>query len=216
MIWAGFWQLDRAQEKIIINQHMTAGIKQTPEAIEDWQQLDDYQPVKISGNYVNNHFFLANQFHKGQAGFNVYTVFRTDSGIWLLINRGWSVSDEIAVEVSPEATSIEGFIAAWPRPGVQLGEQEFSDKERQRVTYLPLAQTKVLLIQRLCGSADCRILDRVIKLSPNAEQGFVRDWQAPMMTVERHRAYAFQWFGMSLVLGFIYFIYLRKLYASKT
>ncbi len=216
MIWAGFWQWSRAEEKIIIKQHMAAGINHTPEAIEDWQQLDDYQPVKISGNYVNNHFFLANQFNKGQAGFNVYTVFRTEPGIWLLINRGWSVSDEIAVEVSPQATSIEGFIAAWPRPGVQLGEQEFSDEESQQVTYLPLAQTRVLLMQRLCDSADCQILDRVIKLSPSAEHGFVREWQAPMMTAERHRAYAFQWFAMSLALCIIYFIYLRKLYASKT
>jgi len=216
MIWAGFWQWGRAEEKITIKRHMDAGIKQTPESMSDWRQLEDYQSVKISGKYVNKHFLLANQFHQGQAGFNVYTVFQSDSGIWLLINRGWTVTDEIVVELDSQATTVEGFIAAWPRPGVQLGEQEFTDKNRQQVTYLPPAQTKVLLMQKLCDSADCQILNRVIKLSATAEHGFVRDWQAPMMTAERHRAYAFQWFGMSLVLCIIYFIYLRKLYASKT
>lgn len=216
MVWAGFWQLGRAEEKQIINQNMAAGITLTPKSMADWHNIDDYLTIKMEGHYAPMHFFLANQFHQGQVGFNVFTPFKTNQGLWLLVNRGWTASADIKVEVDDRSRFVTGFMAAWPRPGVQLGEQEFVDQSRQEVTYLPLAKTKKLLNQKLCETDGCPIFDRVIKLSPQADNGFVRDWQAPMMTVARHHGYAFQWFGMSLVLSILYIIFLRKHYATKT
>ena len=107
------------------------------------------------------------------------------------------------------------MLSAWPRPGVQLGEQVFQTQPKQQVTYLPIEQTKVFLTQHLCQGGNCNILNRVVKLDAKSGAGFVRDWQAPMMTAARHRAYAFQWFIMSLALCLIYFYYLHKTNAIK-
>jgi len=37
-----------------------------------------------------------------------------------------------------------------------------------------------------------------VLLEPTAEDGYVRDWQAPGMAPERHVAYAGQWFALGL------------------
>ena len=215
MIWAGFWQLDRAKQKQHIHQQMQSAEIKQPKSWSDWQKINNYQSIRVTGHYHNTHFLLANQFHDGQVGFAVLTAFLTDDEIWLLVNRGWTVSAGIDVSVPENRTELVGMPSAWPRPGVQLGEQVFQDKSRQQVTYLPIDDTKVFMTRHLCQRGECDILDRVIKLDAAEEYGFVRDWQAPMMTAARHRAYAFQWFIMSLALCLIYIYFIRKFYAFK-
>ncbi len=215
MVWAGFWQLDRANQKEQIRQQMQSGDYRQPGQWASWQQLSDYQTIHVRGRYHNTHFLLANQFHDGQVGYYVLTAFQTEDHVWLLVNRGWTVSADIEIAVPEDEVELIGMLAAWPRPGVQLGDQILQNKSRQQVTYLPKDQTRLFLTQQLCQRGDCDILNRVIKLDTAAEHGFVRDWQAPMMTAARHRAYAFQWFIMALALCLIYLYYLRKTYAIK-
>ncbi|MCW8869128.1 MAG: SURF1 family protein [Proteobacteria bacterium] len=215
MIWAGFWQMDRASQKEVIRQQMQSGTLVQPQNLTDWQNINNYQAIRTTGHYENMHFLLANQFQEGQVGFHVLTSFLTDDHIRLLVNRGWTASADIDVSVNNNRVNLTGMLSDWPRPGVQLGEQEFKNKTQQQVTYLPQEQTKVFLTQQLCHRHNCTIFNRVVKLDPEAEAGFVREWQAPMMTAARHRAYAFQWFTMSLALCLIYIYYLRKTYAIK-
>jgi len=40
-------------------------------------------------------------------------------------------------------------------------------------------------------------------LSPESENGFVRQWEPYAGSIERHIGYAIQWFLMALVLAFI-------------
>ncbi|MCP4952442.1 MAG: SURF1 family protein, partial [Proteobacteria bacterium] len=40
----------------------------------------------------------------------------------------------------------------------------------------------------------------VLRLAPDAVGGFVREWPGPSRTmIQRHQAYAVQWFGMAAV-----------------
>lgn len=215
MMWAGFWQLDRASQKDRIRQQMQSGTSEQPKTIDSWQKIKDYQNIEVTGRYHNSHFLLANQFHDGQVGLHVLTPFLTINGIWLLVNRGWVFSAGIDVTVPEQTVVLNGMMADWPRPGVQLGEQVLQDTLKQQVTYLPPEQTRVFMTRRLCQRNGCVMLDRVVKLDAAAEHGFVRDWQAPMMTAARHRAYAFQWFTMSAALCLIFFYFMKKSYATK-
>ncbi|KAA3639714.1 MAG: SURF1 family protein [Proteobacteria bacterium] len=194
---------------------MQSGEFKQPKKLLEWHDIKDYQTVQITGHYHNTHFLLANQFHDGQVGFNVLTAFLTEHNIWLLVNRGWIASPNIDVTVDEKNIQLSGMLAAWPRPGVQLGEQVLQNISQQQVTYLPIEQTKVFMTQHLCQRDNCSILNRVVKLDGDAQAGFVRDWQAPMMTAARHRAYAFQWFIMSLALCLIYLYFIRRSYAIK-
>ena len=46
----------------------------------------------------------------------------------------------------------------------------------------------------------------IIRLSPQAEYGFVRDWPVVAMSVERHFGYALQWFAIALVIIILFIV----------
>ncbi len=218
MISAGFWQLSRAEEKNQINNRMAAGEVNKPRSTQDWQQLKVFDQVEISGQYRNTHFLLDNQIMDGQVGFFVFTVFKTVDDVLLLVNRGWSADDQQNFDVQADNQLITALLADWPRPGIQLGEQAINNQAIQHLTYLEEQPTTALLKQRHCDSNDgetCIILPRVVKLDAAMDNGFKRVWQLPRMTVEKHRAYATQWFSMSVVLCIIFVIFVRKTYANK-
>ena len=218
MISAGFWQLSRAEEKNQINNRMAAGEVNKPSSTQDWQQLKAFDQVELTGQYLNTHFLLDNQIIDGQVGFFVFTVFETVDDVLLLVNRGWSSDDQQNFDIQADNQLITALLADWPRPGIQLGEQTIDNKPIQHLTYLEQQPTTALLKQRHCNmstSETCAILPRVVKLDAHMDNGFKRIWQLPRMTVEKHRAYATQWFSMSVVLCVIFVIFVRKTYANK-
>lgn len=217
MVWAGFWQLGRAEEKRLINQRLTEGVLKQPQDLAAWQHTAAFEQVAVTGRFHPTHLLLDNQIMDGQIGHFVFTAFQTVEGLWLLINRGW-VSGEADVKVPDDELKLEALVADWPAPGVQLGEQKVVDQAIQHVTYLEQEATMAMLKERLCernSPQECIVLPRVLKLDPQMAHGFKRQWQLPRMTVEKHQAYAAQWFTMSLVLCLVYGIFLRKMYASK-
>ncbi|MGJ8664283.1 MAG: SURF1 family protein [Marinicella sp.] len=219
MLWAGFWQLSRADEKRDIEVKMKGGKNHLPKTVKDWQALEPFDHVQITGQFSNTHFLLDNQIMDGQIGYFVFTVFKTNNDIWLLINRGWSNQELIDLEIDNFAEiELTGLLADWPVPGVQLGEQQVLEQAVQHVTYLSQNPVTELLKSRHCkqnNMDECIILARVLKLDPGMEYGYKRHWQLPRMTVAKHQAYAIQWFTMSLVLCLIYMIFLRKTYMKK-
>ncbi len=217
MLWAGFWQLGRADEKASINNKLAQQKINQPQTETQWMQLSAFDSVEIKGQYLDIHFILNNQIIDGQVGHFIFTAFRTHAGPWLLVNRGWVKEVPISLGLTEKNETIKGLVADWPRPGVQLGEQIIKNERIQQVTYLPMNAVHNMLKDRLCyelETSQCVILSYVLKLDPLMEQGFVRQWQLPRMTAEKHRAYAVQWFTMSLVLCLIYGVFLRKIYLS--
>jgi surfeit locus 1 family protein len=218
MISAGFWQLSRAEEKQQINTRLANNDVNQPQSVNDWQAIKAFDQVAIQGNYLNTHFLLDNQIMDGQLGFFVFTAFKTTDDVLLLINRGWHDDDQSNFDVESDALNITALMADWPRPGIQLGEQTINKLAVQHLTYLEQSPTIDLIQLRHCQQNDaenCIILTRVLKLDSSMDHGFKRHWQLPRMTVEKHRAYAVQWFTMSLVLCFIYIVFIKKSYASK-
>ena len=218
MVSAGFWQLNRAKEKQQINNRLLAGEVNRPQTLQDWQLLTAFDQVEVRGHYVNTHFLLDNQIMDGQVGFFIFTAFLTVDDVLLLINRGWSADDQQNFDLAPNSQTVSALLADWPRPGIQLGEQTINNQAVQHLTYLQQQPTIDLLKQRHCqqsSTENCIILPRVVKLDKAMSHGFKRHWQLPRMTVAKHRAYAIQWFTMSLVLCVIYVIFINKTYASK-
>ncbi|MCB1581709.1 MAG: SURF1 family protein [Xanthomonadales bacterium] len=217
MIWAGFWQLGRAEEKKLIKERVSAGVYHRPKSILEWEQLKSFDAVGIEGKFASMHLLQDNQILDGQIGYFVYTAFKTRQGVWLWVNRGWTATKSDSYDLSDELVSIKGLVGEWPRPGIQLGEQNIANTVLQHVTYLPQESVYSALRQRLCQQEqdnECIMLSVVFKLDPEAKNGFVRKWQLPRMTAEKHQAYAAQWFTMSLVLCLVYIIFLRKHYVG--
>jgi surfeit locus 1 family protein len=215
MLSAGFWQLSRAEEKRRIEQRLSSGQTLNPTGLADWQQTNAFEQVSISGRFQPLHFLLSNQIVDGRVGYFVFTAFITDQQDALLINRGWLADARSDITTGSQRLTLTGLVGDWPRPGVQLGEQTLSEADQQVVTYLPEQQTRDWLATRLCADHDCQVMPKVVKLAAEEPQGFVRKWQAPVMTPARHQAYAVQWFSMSAVLCLVWLIFIRKHYAGK-
>lgn len=213
MVWAGFWQLGRAEEKQMINQRLSSESHLKPQSLSEWQRLKAFNKIQVTGRYLDTHILLDNQIMDGKVGYFVFTAFQTEDQQIVLINRGWTDVSDQDFDVNLKSQKIMALTADWPRPGIKLGEQEVQMIKQQHVTYMPESKVRNLLKERHCQQLTaeaCIILPLVLKLELSMPDGFVRNWQLPRMTVEKHRAYAAQWFTMSLVLCLIYGIFLRK------
>lgn len=218
MVWAGFWQLGRAEEKQVINERLADKQWLMPQTSGEWQQLQPFNRIETWGEYRNTHWLLANQIMDGQVGYFVFTLLHTQSQKWLLVNRGWQAEADLDLQIDGGPQMVRGLIGDWPRPGIQLGEQTLQDSDQQTVTYLPQEKTVALIKQRHCDTKtmpSCEVLPMVLKLDPEMDHGFVRNWQLPRMTVAKHRAYAAQWFTMALVLCLVYGLFIKKHMATK-
>ncbi|WP_223787280.1 SURF1 family protein [Marinicella meishanensis] len=218
MVWAGFWQLGRAEEKRVINERLADKQWLRPQTDAEWQRLQPFNRIETWGEYHPTHLLLANQIIDGQVGYFVFTAMQTQSQQWLLVNRGWQPEAALDLDIESGPQLVRGLIGDWPRPGVQLGEQTIQHQAQQTVTYLPQAPTVNLIKQRHCANQSdtkCEVLPQVLKLDPAMDHGFVRAWQLPRMTVAKHQAYAAQWFTMAVVLCLVYGLFIRKQMTRK-
>lgn len=203
----GFWQLQRATEKRLMQQDFVR------RATLPFLQLNDiksslpsyrYRRVKLYGHFDNSHtFLLDNKFFHHQLGYHVlvpFVVAGTSSPI--LINRGWlpmgkSRAKLPTISVVSGEVTIEGLVELPPKRHFSLGRlTETTVDWPRRIQYIDLQQLGHLLARP--------IEPYMVLLAPSSTYGFVRDW-TPIMTMDpaRHIGYAIQWFifaGILLVL----------------
>jgi surfeit locus 1 family protein len=199
----GVWQLQRAEEKraIVAEQERRAAepvtsLDPTPQDPAEWR----FRLVEVAGYYLGDRqFLLDNQVRRGQVGYNVLTPFRlADSGALVLVDRGWvpqgprrdllpdvgvtEVGQHIVAQVyvpfgeAYRLGTLDEGEAGWPRRVQYLGLDELGERLGE-----PLAPM-------------------VLRLDPQAEHGYLREWDTVPFTPERHIAYALQWFGLAIVL----------------
>lgn len=197
--WLGAWQLRRAETSRAAFAQFANGAEDRalaglPPALDDELR---FRRVEVDGEYVEEpQFLLDNMLHDGAAGYQVLTALRVPgSAERVLVNRGWVPAGDRAVlpdiGVSGGARTVTGRLEQLPRPGMRLGEQGVGHGEPVAVLQYPTAAE---LAQRLGAP----VFDYEVLLDPAAEDGYVRDWQAPGMAPERHLAYAGQWWALCL------------------
>jgi len=197
--WLGMWQIQRAETSRAALAQFASGaedrvLENLPLGLDDELR---FRRVEIDGEYVAQpQFLLDNMLHEGAAGYQVLTALRvpgTDERV--LVNRGWVPAGERTVlpdiAVGGGARTVTGRLEHLPRPGMRLGEQAADRGEPVVMLQYPTAAD---LAQRLGAP----VFDYEVLLDAAAEDGYVRDWQAPGMAPERHLAYAGQWLALCL------------------
>jgi surfeit locus 1 family protein len=59
-------------------------------------------------------------------------------------------------------------------------------------------------LEKLNAKYELKLLSPIIRLDPDSEGGFVRDWRKPGSGKEKNLGYAFQWFAMASALLIIF------------
>ncbi len=206
-----FWQLDRAEQRMDIQDLYQSRADATPisigATIESPRELE-FHRLRAKGVWdANYEFLLDNRIRNGQPGFHVITplVFRGEKSA-ILVNRGWipGVPDRSqlpTVETVAGESTVTGSAVIPPQDPFVLKDPP----PIQPGNWPRIWQT--LDLERFANAVPYQIQGVVILLDNTHPDGFERAWPPPDSSwIARHKAYAFQWFALGATLLVIYFL----------
>jgi len=198
----GFWQLDRAEEKRVIEQVIVLAQSNPAELVVQPSTLigKEHYQVLLKGRYDNNkQFVYDNQIVNSNAGYYVLTPFVLENNTAILVNRGfvpwYGNREKLAdINVSENKTTIKVKLIK-PKQRIKLKQQYIEEK-------FPLL-IQSLDIDKISDLTGYQIVPMLAQLDVKAENGFFRQWKPFYGSVDKHLGYALQWFLMALVLSII-------------
>lgn len=214
LVSLGIWQLRRADEKRAIDVAFKERDASEPLLIGDTKlQLpgSEYYPGIAQGRFDSTHIvFLDNQTYQGHVGYHVLVPLRVAGGkCGILVNFGW-VSMGLnrqqlpVIEIPDSQVTAQGTLRRPPRAPFFLGDEGAQESTGwpRRVQYVD--------VERLQSQLGYCLQPLVLQLAPEEPYGFVRQWAAPVSGMERHIAYAVQWFAMALAAMIVAVISYRR------
>ena len=217
----GRWQLDRAAQKEsfqaavdtqarlpLLDGRSLAMDSAAPvegSALAPQEQALVHRTVALAGQWLPQHtVFLDNRQMNGRPGFFVLTPLRLQGSTGVvLVQRGWVARNFQERTALPPVATPDGLVqlkgrvapppsrlfdlaaASTPPPGSSRIRQNLDLEAFRTETGLALARLTVLQ-------------------TGAASEGLLREWPAIRTGVEKHYGYAFQWFGLSSLLVFLY------------
>jgi surfeit locus 1 family protein len=206
LIGLGLWQLDRYEQKQEVERaYAAADGAPVPADTVTADERDRFRPTSARGRYeADRQFLIDNMVRRGRNGFFVITPFRLENGELVLVNRGWIAQDARReptddIAVSDERRRIEGRVGRLPVAGLDLGDDRAAGEGWPSVRQFPD-------IPELAAALGEPVEPWVLLLSPQAADGFLREWQPGGMPASRHLGYAVQWFALAAALAVIYVV----------
>lgn len=171
-------------------------------------------PVAMSGQFDNQHIILLdNQTHKGKVGYRVYMIFDDQlSQQSVLVNLGWIQGSKDrntlpTIEAINGKHSLLGHVRVIDSP-ILLAKDNYT----QSTWPLRVQSIKTTEIEHLTGKS---LLPFVIFLNKEETIGYLKNWQPIVMSPEKHRGYAFQWFSLAAAWLFLMIWALWKHHKNK-
>lgn len=230
LLGLGRWQWQRAEFKEALqNRFLTAPRESivTVATIVDTGPDAQGLPIVLQGTLDNTRtVLLDNQMEGRLPGVHVLTPLHTTNGEIVLVNRGWMPIAQGAIgnarllpDVPPTRDGVlmlAGHVYFPSDKQLVLKDDDYSNPQ------WPLLVQKIdlpALASALAGSgAGVELAPFIVRVNPDvivetAEQ-MPRHWQLMTMSPEKHRAYAFQWYGLALTLVILYIVFSCQKVAS--
>ncbi len=201
----GNWQIRRAHEKQLLGEFRDqalagAGIDITARVLDP--QIVDGQKGRVSGRFVPaGTIFLDNRTFKGTAGFYVLTPLAPEAGgPSLLILRGWVARDAQdrtrlpTFETPTGLVSVDGLFNARLPQSLQLNQPGTPSPSEKIWQYFDLD-----VYSRWFGGP---VHPYVLRQMSAMDDRLIREWIHPADAVDKHRAYALQWYSMTAGIAF--------------
>jgi cytochrome oxidase assembly protein ShyY1 len=203
----GQWQTRRALEKEGAANALLDRALQPPISAADLNNAVEnivFRRLRLRGEFVREWpLYLDNRPLHGVAGFYVLMPFKIQgSDQYVLVVRGWQPRNQVSrtqmpLLNTPEGTiQLEGVIRLGVEKVMQLGVSE---------AYKPGVILQNLDIPDGARQMDLKITNFVVEQTNDTADGLLRDWALPSVGSDKNRAYAFQWYALSL-MAVIFFV----------
>ena len=204
----GKWQLDRAAEKVALASQFENDAPYT--RLRDVEQITPFQPIESRGRFLpERQILIDNIIRNSRVGYFVITALEYDRNEPLLIvNRGWiekprDLQQRVDIGVADEQRTLRGRVGNLPRVGIRSGEPFANNVNWPLISVYPTLSDVAEQLGR-------EVLPFTLLLDPEADEGFLRDWQPRQAGPSTHYGYAFQWFALCLTVIVISVVQLRK------
>lgn len=213
----GRWQLSRAAEKQALQAAIDAQKNYPPLDMTGFLAIEDvasemHRRVRLRGLWLADQtVWLDNrQMHGGTPGFHVLTPLALEgSQQTLMVQRGWVQRNFVdraqlpALATPSGIVEVTGQIAPPPPHLLELGKAPPASGQDAPPRSSPIRQNLGLEDFRAETGLPLRT-DMTLLQSGAPSEGLQRDWPAPALGVDRHHGYAFQWFGLALLVAILY------------
>jgi surfeit locus 1 family protein len=202
------WQTRRAEQKLTLQANLEARRAEPAIPLQGRlaipiEQLE-YRRVLVKGSFLEDWpIYLDNRPHDGVAGFYLLMPFKiAASNVHVLVVRGWFPRDVHNRTLMPKIATpqgtveIEGIVKRDIGHVMQLGALDPPK---------PHAIVQNLDVDAFAHNSGLQSLPFVVEQTGSVSDGLRRDWPAPDVDVERHRAYAFQWYALA-AMALVFFI----------
>ncbi|HEY0584933.1 MAG TPA: SURF1 family protein [Pseudoduganella sp.] len=217
---AGRWQDGRAAQKLALEARLAAGNAAAPLVLGAAPVVGaevEFRRVRLQGEWVSNWpVYLDNRPHAGKPGFYLLMPLRlAGSNMHVLVARGWLPRDmadrnklpSYATPAGPVA--VEGIARLAPGHVMQLGEAPklapgaiVQNADAAAVAAATGWKFQPLVVEQTTPDAAA---------AQGGAEALLRDWPAPALGADKHKAYAFQWYALAAMAGlFFVFTGLRK------
>ncbi len=219
MIWLGFWQLGRLDEKKQFRAEVGAQLTNPPTALDalELTTAERYRPVTVTGVFDDESTVLvANRGFKGQSGYEVLTPLAiardatdaTDDGpgtfATVVIDRGWVPLSNVvatlpAIPAAPTGTvTVTGFLDTFERGSVTLDVGP------------PAVVTKIAANHFTASPDVAPLVVQLTGLAPAAADGQPFPQEPPDISLGPHLSYALQWFVFTAMLAGMWPLLIRR------
>jgi surfeit locus 1 family protein len=202
--YLGNWQLDRAAYKQGLQARADLAERQPPVQVPGEPAPADtlaFRRIEAEGEFRPElTILLDNRVHQGMVGYEVLTPLRIAPEMHLLVNRGWIRGEATRARLPEVGTPagrvrIEGIALPASQRYLELSPETVSGRVWQNLDLDRYARGYALALQPV-----------VVQQRNELADGLVRAWRRPDSGVDRHRAYALQWFVMSAVIAILYLV----------
>jgi cytochrome oxidase assembly protein ShyY1 len=204
MVWLGFWQLERQDEREATNADVESALAQDPIELDTVGELDDlaeYTHVEVTGTLDSTEtVYKRYPIRNGLQGYEVLAPLRTPSGS-VMVNQGWISLDDGRAKARPEFVAqveqtVTGYVRRSEDQRGELGENDGSpavptvesiDRESLNPIVSGLEADSWIALDGASGS----------ERAGNAEGP--EPLELPSLDSGPHFSYALQWFSFAAI-----------------
>jgi len=201
----GNWQLGRGNEKARLAERIQAANRDALIELAATEVRADevaWRRVEVRGRFEPKYAVLIdNRILHGVVGYHVVMPLRIgDSQRYVLVNRGWVAGTHSRSALPPistpaQALRIVGLATVPSKRYLELSSEVTEGNVWENLT-----------IERYRAAMPIAIQPVMIQQENTTDDGLTREWSAPELGIDKHYAYAFQWYAMAAAILIIYLV----------